>query len=203
MAYDYDSTHKRILKSAERHFLDIGFRSASIRAICKDAGVTNGAFYAHFESKEQLFAALVGPCVDSFNQAYEDCADLTVESREDFLGMFQSSYPSIETLIHYVYQHRTEFTLVLKCSGGSTYEGFVDRMVESETRNTMAFLEAGKTYMAHPGNISERIAGIFSNMAIRQAFNSFLAGMSEEQNIKETRLFSDFCVAGYRETLGF
>lgn len=203
MPYDYDSTHQRILESARRHFLEAGFRDASIRDICRYAGVTNGAFYAHFKSKEQLFSALVSPCVDCFNQTYDNYVQLNVDSKEDVLRMFRTPYPSIETLIHYVYQHSTEFTLVLKCSGGSSYEFFVDTLVESESRNTMAFLQASREYMDHPENISERIAGIFSNMAIRQAFNSFLAGMSEEQNIKETRLFSDFCVAGYRETLGF
>ncbi len=203
MPYDFDSTHQRILNSAMRHFLEVGFRDASIRSICRDAGVTNGAFYAHFKSKEDLFGSLVQPCMEGFQKKYDDYADFTVKSKEDIVRMFSLSYSSIETLVHYVYSHSDEFTLLLKCSGGSAYETFVDDLVREEARNTMVFLEASKTYMSHPENISESIAGGFSNMAVRQAFTSFLAGMTEEENIKETKLLSDFCVAGYRSTLGF
>ena len=41
--------------------MDKGFSGASIRQICKDAGVTNGAFYAHLASKEDLFDKIVRP----------------------------------------------------------------------------------------------------------------------------------------------
>lgn len=54
MPYDYESTHRQILLSAMKNFSEVGFRDASIRTICKDAGVTNGAFYAHFKSKDDL-----------------------------------------------------------------------------------------------------------------------------------------------------
>ncbi len=203
MPYDYQFTHQRILESAMRHFQEVGFRDASIRNICRDAGVTNGAFYVHFKSKEDLFDALVKDCINGFEHAYDGYADLSVSSREDIVRMFESSYSSIKELLHYIYQHRPEFTLVLKCSMGSAYEGFVDRMVREETSNTMLYLENCRSYMGHPENISERIAGIFANMAIRQAFDAFIKGIPEEENIRETRLASDFCIAGYRETLGF
>ncbi len=203
MPYDFDNTHQRILESAMKHFLEVGFRSASIRTICRDAGVTNGAFYAHFKSKEDLFSALVGPCLEGFSQTYDDYAKISVESEEDIVRMFRSAYPSIETLIHYIYRHEAQFILVFKCSGGSAYEGFVDSLVKEETKNTMLFLKQCKAFMRHPENISERIAGGFSNMAIRQAIDAFLSGVDEEENIRGTRLASDFCIAGLRETLGF
>jgi hypothetical protein len=57
--------------------------------------------------------------------------------------------------------------------------------------------------MEHPENISERIAEIFADMAIRHAFDAFVRGVPEEDNVRETRLASTFCIAGYREILGF
>ncbi len=203
MPYDYDNTHERILKSAMRHFLEVGFRAASIRSICRDAGVTNGAFYSHFESKEQLFSALVGDCVSGFTKAYDDLADMTIRGKEDIVRILGSAYSSIETLIHYIYENSERFMLVFKCGGGSAYENFVDELIDTETRNTMVFLQSCRDYMSHPENISERIAGGFSNLAIRQAIDAFTSGISEEENIRATRLASDFCIAGYRATLGF
>ena len=53
-------TRTRILQAAQAEFLEKGFRAASLRSIVKAAGVTTGAFYGYFESKAQLFDALVG-----------------------------------------------------------------------------------------------------------------------------------------------
>lgn len=203
MGYDYQLTHQKILESAMKHFTEVGFRDASIRNICHDAGVTNGAFYLHFKSKEELFSALVDEAINGFMQAYDGYADFEVNSKEDLVGLFSSSYSSIEALLHYVYQHGAQFILVLRCSQGTEYEGFVDRMVSEETCNTMKYLESCRAFMEHPENISDRIAEIFADMAIRHAFDAFVRGVPEEDNVRETRLASTFCIAGYRDILGF
>ena len=49
MSRDFQQTHENLLLCAQKHFLKYGFERASIREICKDAHVTNGAFYNHFE----------------------------------------------------------------------------------------------------------------------------------------------------------
>ena len=45
MSRDFQQTHENLLACAKKHFLEFGFERASIREICKDANVTNGAFY--------------------------------------------------------------------------------------------------------------------------------------------------------------
>lgn len=49
----------RLLKAARRIFTRNGFEAASIDDIAAAAGHTRGAFYAHFNSKEELFLALI------------------------------------------------------------------------------------------------------------------------------------------------
>ena len=44
-----------ILSAAMQEFLKKGFKSASLRNIVKTAGVTTGAFYGYYDSKEDLF----------------------------------------------------------------------------------------------------------------------------------------------------
>lgn len=61
-AMPYPKDHKlksraRILKSATELFFRNGFQRVSISQIMKDAQMTHGAFYAHFESKEALYSA--------------------------------------------------------------------------------------------------------------------------------------------------
>jgi len=52
-------TRARLIQSAEKIFARDGFEAAKLEEIAKDAGYTRGAFYANFESKEDLFFALL------------------------------------------------------------------------------------------------------------------------------------------------
>jgi len=51
--------HDRIVKEASRLFRERGFENVSVAEVMKAAGLTHGAFYAHFGSKEDLQRAAV------------------------------------------------------------------------------------------------------------------------------------------------
>lgn len=52
-------TRERILAAAGRVFARKGFRAASLDQVARDAGLTKGAIYWHFTSKDELFFALL------------------------------------------------------------------------------------------------------------------------------------------------
>ena len=53
------ATRRRILETAGRRFKRDGIDGSGIATLMADAGLTNGAFYAHFASKEDLVATAV------------------------------------------------------------------------------------------------------------------------------------------------
>src|SRR2546421_4784857 len=60
-AMRYSKDHKqatrcRIVEAAGRRFKQDGIDGAGVAAVMSDAGLTNGAFYNHFTSKEDLVA---------------------------------------------------------------------------------------------------------------------------------------------------
>ena len=62
MRYPVEETaakHERIVKEASRLFRERGFENVSVAEVMKAAGLTHGAFYAHFGSKEEQQAAAV------------------------------------------------------------------------------------------------------------------------------------------------
>lgn len=62
MRYPAEETaarHGRIVKEASRLFRERGFENVTVGEIMKAAGLTHGAFYAHFDSKEELQEAAV------------------------------------------------------------------------------------------------------------------------------------------------
>ena len=55
---DEISVKEKLLKSACDEFIKFGFKKASIRNIASGAGVTIGALYYFYDSKEELFLEL-------------------------------------------------------------------------------------------------------------------------------------------------
>ena len=53
------ATRQRIVEAAGRRFKQDGIDGAGVAAVMSDAGLTNGAFYAHFASKEDLVASVL------------------------------------------------------------------------------------------------------------------------------------------------
>ena len=51
--------HERIVKEASRLFRERGFENVTVGEVMKAAGLTHGAFYAHFGSKQELQKAAV------------------------------------------------------------------------------------------------------------------------------------------------
>ncbi len=58
-AKDTAARHERIVKEASRLFRERGFENVTVGEVMKAAGLTHGAFYAHFGSKQALQEAAV------------------------------------------------------------------------------------------------------------------------------------------------
>jgi AcrR family transcriptional regulator len=54
-----EETRGRILDAAVRKFAIAGYDAASVDDICTEAGVSKGAFYHHFPTKQAIFLALM------------------------------------------------------------------------------------------------------------------------------------------------
>lgn len=62
-------TQRKILNAALALMREQGFEKVSIRDICKAAGITTGAFYHHFPSKESLLESGFAPMDDYMRAA--------------------------------------------------------------------------------------------------------------------------------------
>src|SRR5437870_7336271 len=66
-----EATHKKILDVASRLFREKGYDGIGVDAIMNEAGLTAGGFYAHFASKDALFAEALGNAYDERNQSLQ------------------------------------------------------------------------------------------------------------------------------------
>ena len=54
-----EETRRGIMDAAVQQFSRTGYEAAAVNDICQSAGVSKGAFYHHFPSKQQLFLAII------------------------------------------------------------------------------------------------------------------------------------------------
>jgi AcrR family transcriptional regulator len=83
-----EETRSRIMEAAIKLFSSRGYNKASVDDICEEAGISKGAFYHHFKSKQALFLALLDGWLEFVDNAIEASKDQTVP--ETFMQMTQA-----------------------------------------------------------------------------------------------------------------
>jgi len=83
-----EATQTRIMEAAIKLFSNRGYNKASVDDICKEAGISKGAFYHHFKSKQALFLALLDGWLQVIDNAIEASKDKTAP--ETFMQMTQA-----------------------------------------------------------------------------------------------------------------
>lgn len=185
MSYDYfyfmeNPEHKeqtgndtliKILAVAEHEFLDKGFRGASLRTIVKQAGVTTGAFYGYFKSKEELFDALVKEHADYIMGIYDnilkDFEKMPIEQQLESMDDYSSL--GLQKMFDYVWEHKTAFRLILYAADGTKHESFVQKLAQKDIDSTNDFYNL----LESQGKQVERIDSLIEQLVITGTFSSF------------------------------
>lgn len=126
------STRQALLQAASDEFYAYGYRRASLRNICKACGVTTGAFYFSFSSKQELFRAIVGPVVDRFMALGRELA-----AQE--LADPSSARDNDRKTMEFELQYRRELILLLDKSEGSGMESFKKLLTDQLTHHFTVF----------------------------------------------------------------
>ncbi len=70
MQHRSEETRSKILNAATRLFSQYGYDATGVADICSAAGVSKGAFYHHFPSKQAMFLALLHTWLDGLNRQF-------------------------------------------------------------------------------------------------------------------------------------
>ena len=193
-----------ILSAAMQEFLEKGFKSASLRNIVKKAGVTTGAFYGYYDSKEALFEALVGEQYDyflrCFSGAQQEFANLPKEEQPEKLSTVSGA--SMHDMLLYAYEHLDEFRLILCHAEGTRFSQLVDEMVEIETKATHDYFAV----LEDLGKPSPPIDEHLEHMLITGMFNTFFEMIIHDMPLEKAECYlkemRDFYTAGWMKIMG-
>ena len=80
-----EESRSKILRAAGRGFRRAGFGGAGVDSLAKEAGVTSGAFYAHFKSKAAAFK-------EAITAGLKDLKDGVEQSRDRFGDRWRAEF---------------------------------------------------------------------------------------------------------------
>jgi TetR/AcrR family transcriptional repressor of nem operon len=148
------ATRQRIVEASGRRFKRDGIDGAGISTLMADAGLTNGAFYAHFSSKEDLVATTV--------------ADQLRAQRERYAGLVRD-FAGVEELVtdYLSPEHRDN------PSEGCPSAALLDEIGrcaepvrKAYTEGTLAIVDdlAGRLAPDDPASVRGTVLGVFAMM---------------------------------------
>ena len=84
----FEQNHEKILASAAKLLREHGFESVTLSAVMKDAGLTHGGFYGHFQSKDDLVSQACAHSAKTLkaDTMNEYCASYLSEAHRDNPG---------------------------------------------------------------------------------------------------------------------
>ena len=111
-----EETRTQLMNSAIKLFSTQGFKSASVDDICKEAGVSKGAFYHHFESKQALFLALLDGWLHNIDSAIEaarekSAPDTFLQITEAFPYIFETADDHLPMFLEFWLQASRDDTI--------------------------------------------------------------------------------------------
>ena len=198
------ATLEKIQQAALAEFLDKGFLGASLRQIVKNAGVTTGAFYGYFSSKEALFNAIVEPhaaaIMGRFMEAQTTFAELPEKEQPEHMGL--ESGRCVDWMVDYICAHREPVKLLLCCAEGTSYEHFVHNMVEVEVEYTQRYMEVLRRLGRDIPVLDKSLCHIIASGMFNGIFEIVVHDMPRDQAMRDVDQLRAFYTAGWSKLMG-
>lgn len=197
-------TLEKIHAVATSEFLAKGFLGASLREIVKKAGVTTGAFYGYYKSKEELFDALVKPHADYVRGIFDRTMDdfKAMPESEWARVMAQFSDRGMSEMFAYATDHRDAFRLILQSAAGTKYENYVHEIVEVEIAMTHRFYDVISTQGYHPRPLNPTLEHIITSGLFSAFFELIVHDIPKDEGASCVKELHDFYEAGWASIMG-
>lgn len=194
----------QILECAKEEFMQKGFADASMRTIAEKAGFTTGMLYSRFADKNELFSALVKEGADKlysyFSDVQEEFAEFPATQQVAEMQTYTSG--KMRTVLDIIYEYFDTFKLIVCHSAGSSYERYIDRMIEYETDSTERFMrvlqENGTSVKTVRRDINHMLASALFNGVFEVVAHDF----PKEDALEYVDAVCEFFFAGWQRLLG-
>ncbi|MDR1395652.1 MAG: TetR/AcrR family transcriptional regulator [Deltaproteobacteria bacterium] len=172
-----------ILEAGRAEFIKSGYQQASLRTIARQAGLSVGAVYGHFQDKLSLFAAAVSPACEGLLAFFTD-------SRAEFdeLAYLQRAGESIKLanqkvrqMINYIYDRLEIFQLLQSGPPGHDLEDLINRAADAHLALMKDYNRLLESLGSRINQVSDNVLHILNTSYLTAVFEPVIHGLSRRQ----------------------
>lgn len=199
-----ESINSKLLECAKAEFMEKGFADASMRTIAERAGVTTGMLYSRFADKNELFSALVKEGADKlyayFSDVQEEFAKFPAAQQLTEMQTYTSG--KMRTVLDIIYEYFDAFKLIVCHSAGSSYEHYIDRMIDYETESTERFMRVLRKSGAPVKTVRRDINHMLASALFNGVFEVVAHDFPKEDAMEYVGAVCEFFYAGWDRLMG-
>lgn len=193
-----------LLEAGKKEFMKYGFQSASMRNIAASAGVTTGALYRYYNSKSELFIALVDKAANMFFNRYkkrqQSFASQSLKAQLESLPEISDS--ETDWMMEYIYDNFDAFKLIVCHSVGTKYENYIDSLIEIEVDSSHKLIARMQEAGLVVSSLDDGFVHIISSALFNGIFETVRHNMPKDKAIQYVDSLKDFYSAGWFNLLG-
>ena len=194
----------QILECAKEEFMQKGFADASMRTIAEKAGFTTGMLYSRFADKNELFSALVKEGADKLYSYFADVQEEFAEfpAAQQVTEMQTYTSGKMRTVLDIIYEYFDTFKLIVCHSAGSSYERYIDRMIEYETDSTERFMRVFQKNGTSVKTVRRDINHMLASALFNGIFEVVAHDFPKEDAMEYVDAVCEFFYAGWDKLMG-
>lgn len=158
-----------LLRAAEAIFSERGLATSKVEEITARAGVSKGAFYLHFQSKEECFREIAEGFLARLATCIEDAPDQACKAS----GTIEEILAHIEEhdleVFEFCWQNRTTLRLLQNGGGGTSYAYLLDEFADRAAESAQTWIALGMSRGLYredvdPTIVSALISGAYDRL---------------------------------------
>ena len=152
----------RLLEAAERVFAEKGLDRAKVEDITTQAGLSKGAFYLHFDSKEDAFKELLSEVLAHLQTQMEQAHATCVPSLDE--GLDQAIELGLQRdleMFEFIWKNRALMRITLEGGRSADYQHLIEHFASNAQREMEVLLREGVASGVYRQDLDVEVAAAF------------------------------------------
>jgi AcrR family transcriptional regulator len=136
----------RLLDAARAVFSERGLDRAKVEDITTRAQLSKGAFYLHFESKEEAFRELLASVVSHLEHLLDDSSEMqlaSVPGKVSLAEYLEACHRTNVEIYDFIWENRVLMAMVLEGGGSANYQHLIEDFAVRAQRQTATLIQHG------------------------------------------------------------
>ena len=171
-----EKIREKLIGACQKRWSRYGYKKTSVEELCRKAGISKGAFYLFFESKEALFCEAL--C--RMKEEIRDGASRIIDERPDHFGVSEA--------VKFVYRAYDENNF-LRDSDSADFAALMDKLPEAQRRRLMRSEEKNRNLFLEKSCLRLKVD---ENLAVSVIYSLIMNGKNKDALLQDHRSVLDF-----------